>query len=157
MTDRSDARDTPPELVVVPWGDHTAGAVGHRPGSPYIEGVWLGAIGPSATWAWQRLARLAETRPGSKIDTLDLAVSLGLGQSLGHNASISRTLRRLDAFDIIRQQGGVVAVKVRLPDVPERRLGQLSPTARIAHERFSLRNQLSGRPQAVGVSSGLAI
>lgn len=155
--DHSDTRDTPPELVVVPWGDHTARTVGHRPGSPYVEQVWLGVTGPSATWAWQRLARLAETRPGAKIDTLDLAVSLGLGQSLGHNASISRTLRRLEAFDLTRQQGGVVAVRVRLPDVPEWQLARLSPTARLAHERFSLRNQVSGRPQDVGVSSGLSI
>lgn len=91
------------------------------PGSPYVEAVWLGVLGPSATWAWQRLARIATTRPGVTIDSVDLATSLGLGDSLGSNAAISRTLARLVAFDATHRGPDIIAVRVALPDLPARR------------------------------------
>ena len=129
-------RATPPRLAVVAWPDPVIEAHGHRPGSPYVETVWLGVLGPSATWAWQRLARIASTRPGATINSTDLATSLGLGQSLGPNAAISRTLSRLVAFDAAQRSAEVIAVRVALPDLPARRAARLSPSARVAHERL---------------------
>ncbi len=101
-----------------------------------MEGVWLGVLGPSATWAWQRLARIATTRPGATIDSVDLATSLGLGDSLGPNAAISRTLGRLAAFDAARRGTDIIAVRIALPDLPARRTARLSPSARLAHEQL---------------------
>ncbi len=127
---------TPPRLTVVAWPDTVIEAHGHRPGSPYVEGVWLGVLGPSATWAWQRLARIATTRPGVTIDSTDLATSLGLGDSLGTNSAISRTLGRLVAFETAQRGADIIAVRVALPDLPARRTARLSPSARLAHERL---------------------
>ncbi len=102
-------------------------------------------LGPSATWAWQRLARLAGTRPGVTIDTTDLATSLGLGSNLGPNAAVSRTLARLVAFGAARRGADTLAVRLALPDLPARRAATLSPTGRLAHDRLS-RAHLPMRP-----------
>jgi hypothetical protein len=128
---------TPPRLTVVAWPDPVIEAHGHRPGAPYVEAVWLGVLGPSATWAWTRLDRLASTRPGVTIDSTDLATSLGLGESLGANSAISRTLGRLVAFDAAQRGADLIAVRVALPDLPARRTARLSPSARLAHQRLS--------------------
>lgn len=128
---------TPPRLTVVAWPDPVIEAHGHRPGAPYVEAVWLGVLGPSATWAWQRLARIASTRPGATIDSTDLATSLGLGDNLGANSAISRTLGRLVAFDAAQRGPDIIAVRVALPDLPARRTVRLSPSARLAHQRLS--------------------
>lgn len=147
--------ETPRELVLTQWRLTAIG--GHRPGSPYVEAVWLGLLGPSATWAWQRLARQAEARPGTRIDTVDLAISLGLGERLGKNASLSRTLHRLESFEVIQRDSDRLAVRVRLPDVPVRRLSRLSPTARLAHQRFSLEGRSGGRDSVVELSVGVGV
>ena len=136
MTGTQVNRPTPLRLTVVAWRDQVIEAHGHRPGSPYVEQVWLGVLGPSATWAWQRLARLASARPGVTIESADLATSLGLGDSLGSNAAISRTLGRLVAFDAAQRGADIIAVRVALPDLPARRTARLSPSARLAHERL---------------------
>jgi hypothetical protein len=129
--------ETPATLTVVAFPDPVVERFGHRPGSPYLEFVWLGILGPSTTFAWQHLARQAAAMPSSKIDITDLSVSLGLGESLARNAVVSRTLARLVAFDAARRQGDTLAVRLALPDLPERRLTRLSYSARLAHERFA--------------------
>ena len=150
MTGTQANRPTPPRLTVVARPDPVTEAHGHRPGSAYIEAVWLGVLGPSATWAWQRLARIATTRPGATIDSVDLATSLGLGDSLGPNAAISRTLARLVAFDAAQYRADkygadIIAVRVALPDLATRRTARLSPSARLAHERLAHTHQ-TARP-----------
>ena len=157
MIDRADATETPRHLVVTQWTEGAPTGGGHRPGSPYVEAVWLGGIGPSATWAWQRLARLAEARPGARIESPELALSLGLGERLGPNASLSRTLRRLEGFEVLQRNDDLLAVRVRLPDVSDRRLWRLSPSARAAHERFSLRSHQNLEVPASEISLGVGI
>lgn len=127
---------TPPQLTVVSWPDTVVEACGHRPGSPYIEAVWLGVLGPSATWAWQRLARIAAGRPGVTIDSADLAISVGLGENLGPNAAISRTLGRLVVFGAAQRGAEVIAVRLALPDLTPRCAARLSASARLAHEQL---------------------
>ena len=129
--------ETPPTLTVVAFPDPVVERFGHRPGSPYVEFVWLGILGPSTTFAWQRLARQAVAVPCGNLDVADLSLSLGLGEGLGRNAMMSRTLSRLVAFDVARRYGDTLAVRLALPDLPERRLSRLSHSARLAHERFS--------------------
>lgn len=101
--------------------------------------MWPGSLAPSATWAWQRLARIAAAKPGLTIDTAGLAVSLGLGDSLARNAKISRTLSRLVAFDAAHLAGETIAVRVALPNVTERQVARLSPSARLAHDHLTRR------------------
>jgi hypothetical protein len=130
--------ETPALLTVVPWPDPVIEAHGHKPGSPYIEATWLGILGPSTTLCWQRLSRIATVRPAATaVDTTDLAVSLGLGESLARNAPISRTLGRMVAFGAAQRSGDTLAVLRALPDVPERMLGRLSYTARLAHQHWA--------------------
>jgi hypothetical protein len=62
---------------------------------------------------------------------------------------VSRTLARLVAFDVARRHGDTLAVRLALPDLPERRLSRLSHSARLAHERFA-----HGTP--AGAATGVA-
>jgi hypothetical protein len=148
--------ETPPTLTLVPIPDSLVERLGHRPGSPYVELVWLGVLGPSATLAWQRLARQAAAVPYGSLDVRDLSVSLGLGASLGRNAAVSRTLARLVAFDAARRHGDTLAVRLALPDLSERRLSRLSRSARLAHDRFGHGASAAG-PTAAPVERALAI
>jgi hypothetical protein len=125
-----------PEIVVVAWEDPIVEALGHGPGSPYIEYVWAGILGPSTVMTFRRLSRLAAAAPGSRVDLVDLAVSLGLGESLGRNAPIARTLARMVQFRCAQQAGETFAVRLALPDVPARQLPRLSWSARQAHEQL---------------------
>jgi hypothetical protein len=119
-------------MRVEPWADARTEGFGHRPGSAYIGRVWLGALGPSATWAWLHLATVATEAPGST-----LARSLGLGTALGPNGPLSRTLGRLAAFDTLQRAGEVLVVRRALPDMPYGLLAQQSASARTAHERLA--------------------
>ena len=99
--------------------------------------VWLGALGPSTTLCWERLARIATVQDATTVDSADLAVSLGLGDGLGRNAPISRTLGRMVSFGAADRSGDTLAVRRALPDVPARMTGRLSHTARMAHEHWA--------------------
>ena len=135
---------TPPQMRVEPWADARTEGYGHRPGSAYIGRVWLGALGPSATWAWLHLATVASEAPGSTLDMAELARSLGLGTALGPNGPLSRTLGRLAAFDALQRAGEVLVVRRALPDMPCGLLAQQSASARAAHERLA-HAQFAGR------------
>ena len=128
---------TPAQMRVEPWPDTRIEGLGHRPGSAYIGRVWLGALGPSATWAWSHLATVATEAPGSTLDMADLARSLGLGTALGPNGPLSRTLGRLAAFDALQRAGEVLVVRRALPDMPYGLLARQSQSARAAHERLA--------------------
>ena len=146
--------ETPPKLSVTAWRDPTVEAIGHRPGSPYVETVWLTVLGPASTWGWQRLARIAAASTSAvTIDAAELAAGLGLGTSLGRNAPISRTLARLEAFGTLRRSGDTLGVRLALPDVPEHRAAKLCTAARLGHRRFAQRHQppASGPEPDVGV------
>lgn len=129
--------ETPVRLRVLRLPDPVVEARGHRPGSAYVEAVWLSTLGPSTTLAWQRLARLAAVRPESVVDTTDLALSLGLGEGLGRNAPVSRTLARMVVFDAARRTGDTISVRLALPDLPEHKVHRLCWSARMAHERWA--------------------
>ena len=142
MTDLSKYRQafptgTPTSLTVVAWPDPIVESRGHKPGSAYVETVWLGVLGPSTTLCWSRLSRIASARPGTVIDTTDLAVSLGLSGQLGRNAPITRTLGRMIMFGAALRSGDTLALRRALPDVPERMASRLSYSARLAHHRWS--------------------
>jgi hypothetical protein len=116
--------------------------LGFRPTSRYVETCWLGVLGPTATWAYRRLGSLAEVHPeGAVVDLADLALSLGLGEGTGRNSLMARALGRLVNFEAARWEGEVLAVRRRLPSLPERRVARLSASAARAHAH------LTGRPR----------
>jgi hypothetical protein len=131
----------PDRLRVVPWPDPTLERFGHLPGSPYVEACWVSVLGPSASWAWQRLARLAATHPGSAVEVAELSASIGLGAPHGHNATINRTLGRLVTFGAAAPgPDGTLAVRSALPDLAARHLARAPQSVRAAH------HALTGRP-----------
>lgn len=133
MTNLQTAARTPAALNLAAWRDPVVEALGHRPGSPYVELVWLGVLGPSTTLCWARLARIAAVEETSTVDVVDLATSLGLGEGLGRNAPVSRALGRMVAFGAARRDGDTLAVRLALGDVSERQAARLSASARRAH------------------------
>ena len=140
---RSAPQPTPSTtLVVRALVDPVVEAHGFAATSRYVETVWLGVLGPTATWTYRRLGSLAEVRPdGATVDLVDLAQSLGLGEGLGKNSLLMRALARLVNFDVARWEGDVLAVRRRLAPLPERQVSRLSASAARAHV------QLTGRPR----------
>ena len=63
-------------------------------------------------------------------------MSLGLGESLGPNAPMARTLARMVQFGCAHRARETFAVRLALPDVPARQLPRLSWSARQAHEQL---------------------
>jgi hypothetical protein len=127
----------PTSLTVIAWPNPAMDAQGHKPGSPYVEAVWLGVLGPATILCWSRLARIATARPETVIDTTDLATSLGLSANLGRNAPLTRTLNRMAMFGTAQHHDATIAVRRALPDVPPGLRTRLSYTARVAHQRWS--------------------
>jgi hypothetical protein len=137
---------TPERMLVVALPDPRIEARGHRPGSPYIEHVWLSSLGPASTWLWTRLARVAASRPSTVIDMADLAASIGLGTELGAKSTISRTIARVVWFDVARRAGNTLAVRTALPDLPARRLARLPASARMAHRHLAKSHGIPASP-----------
>lgn len=127
----------PTAITVVPWRDPVGEATGHRPGSAYVEAVWLPVLGPSATWAWQRLARIATVHSPVRLEVAELAAGIGLGGRLGASSTMARTLERLERFGALRRSGDVFAVRVALPDLSESRVARLGASARLAHRNLA--------------------
>lgn len=141
MSERSKSRQpfptgTPTHLTVVSWPDPVVETRGHKPGSPYVEFVWLGVLGPSTTLCWSRLSRIASAQPHTAVDVTDLATSLGLSAQLGRNAAITRTLSRMVMFGTAARIEDTLTVRKALPDVPERMVARLPRTAKLAHRRW---------------------
>lgn len=138
------APDPPPHptLVVRALIDPVVEAHGFPATSRYVETVWLGVLGPTATWAYRRLGSLAEVHPdGATVDLVDLALSLGLGEGLGKNSLLWRALARLVSFGVARWEGDVLAVRRRVAPLPERQVSRLSASAARAHVQLARRTR----------------
>jgi hypothetical protein len=75
------------------------------PDHPYVDGVWLPVLGPASYVAWRHLARLAIRSSRATISLDALAAATGLGAPRGQQSPLSRTLRRLDRFDLAANRG----------------------------------------------------
>lgn len=104
--------------------------LGYGPRSHYVEVCWLPVLGPTATWLYRRLGTWAEAQPdGGEVDLVDLSVSLGLGEGLGYNSLLAKSLRRLVRFDAARWNSSSLAVRRALGPLPERQATRLSYSA----------------------------
>ena len=130
-----------PELLVVPWEDPIVESQGFGPRSMYVEMCWLPVLGPSATWLYRRLGSWAEYNPdGVQVDLIDISVSLGLGEGLGRNSMIARTLSRLARYGAIRWAGrDEIQVRRALAPLPEKLASRLSYSANRLHHEFTRR------------------
>ena len=144
----------PAQLAVVAWPDSVIDVLGFPPHDPYSELVATPRLGPSAVLAWRRLAGTLIHRPdGYTVDVVDLAQALGLGAGMGNSAPISRTLRRLVAFDLAYfVDEGTYAVRRRIPPASTSQLRRLSPELRRLHTALLARHdaeRLAGRPESL--------
>lgn len=120
----------PANLEVRALPDPLVEQLGYGPRSHYVEVCWLSVLGPTSTWLYRRLGTWAEAQPeGSEVDLTDLSVSLGLGEGLGNNSILARSLRRLVQFDAARWMSSSLAVRRALGPLPERQASRLSFSA----------------------------
>jgi hypothetical protein len=151
---------TPTHLTVVSWPDPVVETRRHRPGSPYVEFVWPGVLGPSTTLCWSRLSRIASAQPHATVDVTDLATSLGLSAQLGRNAAITRTLSRMVMFGTAARSEGSLALLRALSDFPERMVARLPSMAQVAHRRWGSLGMFGTAKEqnlATGVSASLEV
>ena len=125
-------------LTIRPWADEVVDRLGFDPRSPYVERFWLGVLGPSTTWLLRRLAAGFDVAPdGFELPLGETARALGLGDGLGRNAPILRSINRMIQFGMAISTGeGQLAARRRLPPLASRHLDRLSPGLREEHRRW---------------------
>lgn len=127
-------------LEVAALIDPVVEALGFGPESTYVEYCWLPILGPTSTFAYRRLGRMVVDQPIDgkvRIDLVDLASSLGLGEGIGRNSLMARTLRRLDQFGVAAWRDDTLAVRRALAPLTVRQVARLGWTARAMHERIT--------------------
>jgi hypothetical protein len=103
--------------------------------SAYVEWVWSGVLGPTATLAYRRLSSLVANGV-REVDLVDLSAGLGVGlRRPGRNSTLARALGRLVIFGAARPDGDALAVRAGLPPLEVHRLARLGPTAELVHRR----------------------
>ncbi len=124
-------------IMVRPLIDPVVDPLGFPVGSAYVEGLWLGILGPSATWALRRLgATVTAHREGVAVDLAELGASIGLGSGVSPNSSIVRTVKRLVSFSVAAWQGNDLLVRRVVAPLTMRQLGRLSPSLVALHHRM---------------------
>ena len=110
-------------------------------GSTFVEEFWLPILGPSSVALLRRFDRHADSyRRATSINLAEVAVSIGLGDSITKHSPIIRTLDRLVRFDAARwadrdDQVGELVIYTHLFAVPTRLLSQLPERLRADHHR----------------------
>lgn len=130
----------PSVLRVVALVDPVVEAHGFVRESLYVEYCWLPILGPTATLAYRRLGTVVAALPPKgvvRFDLIDLSLGLGLGEGIGRNSVMARTLRRLVQFGVAEWRRDTLAVRRALAPLTARQLGRLGYTARIMHERIA--------------------
>jgi hypothetical protein len=136
----------PEQFLVQRWSDPVVEAVGFPVNSIYTETVLLPILSPSATLCLRRLAAWATISPdGSTVDTTQLARDLGLGDGLGRNSAISRTLNRLCWFDLAQWSDHQLAVRTTVAPLPPHQLRRLSPPILAVHQTLLRQAGVYGR------------
>lgn len=127
----------PRQLRVEPWVDPAIDRVGFPAASPYVEALWVSAIGPTAAWAFRRLAAVVAVRPeGTSVDLGVLGVSLGVGSNVSRHSTVSRAIGRLVSFRLASCDGEVLRVRQTVPPLSRRQLSRLTPSLLAVHERM---------------------
>ena len=109
-------------LHITALNDPVIEMLGHDPRSGYAELYWLPIIGPTALWAYRRLAMRLDACPeGFPLPLVPFAAELGLGASKsGKHSPVVATLARLVVFHHAEIQGDHLAVHTHVPPLPAR-------------------------------------
>jgi hypothetical protein len=129
----------PATLAIVPWTDPVTDAAGHDPRSLYAETFWLPTLGPTALLFLRHLAARFDRSPdGVELQVADTSRALGVGHRDGASSPISRTLVRLEQFDLARvdERSHATAVRRVLPPLPARLLRRLPASIQESHARW---------------------
>ena len=129
----------PATLAIVPWIDPVTDAVGHDPRSVYAETFWLPTLGPTAFLLLRHLAARFDRSPdGLELCVADTSRALGVGDRDGASSPISRTLARLEQFDLaaVDECSHAMAVRRVLPPLPIRLLRRLPASIQESHARW---------------------
>jgi len=110
--------------VLIAPGDPAGYAIAH----PYVDGLWLPVVGPSAIALLRLVDRFAETHPDTfTIEFEQLGRRIGIGGG-GESSRVSRTIDRLCKFRIAARVGErEIVVPLRLPPLSNRQLDRLPP------------------------------
>lgn len=111
----------------------------YGPNSYYATAVWLPILGPSTFLAWRLVACEIRHHPAGVTITLDrLAADLGLGSPIGQQATIVRTLRRLERFGVTKAiTDELVLIREELPPATPTQLARLHEAVRARHDRLT--------------------
>ena len=121
-------------IAVRPWIDPVVDENGFDPRSRYVEVVWLGVLGPTATWLLRRLVAGLERSPeGYDLDLHTTAQAMGLSYSSGRASPFSKALQRCVMFGLAHPIEGGLAVRRRIPPISFRHLRRMPESVQAAH------------------------
>jgi hypothetical protein len=121
-------------IAVYPWSDPIFDSAGFPARSDYVEEFWLGILGPTATWLLRRLVAGFDHYPdGYELDLVETAQALGTTFRPGHESPFTRAIERLTIFGLAQTYGHGLAVRTRVPLLPDRYLSRLPRYLRDAH------------------------
>jgi hypothetical protein len=125
-------------LTVLPWHDPVVDSRGYPPRGEYVENFWLGTLGPTATWLLRRLDAGFDQQPeGYEIDLADTARTLGLGFSPHPSNPFTKAITRCTIFGLAQFVGDALAVRRRIPPLPQRHLQRLPQAVQTAHRAWT--------------------
>lgn len=117
------------------WDDRVVERFGFPVNSLYTETVVLPILGPSATLCLRRLGAWAAAEPdGTTIESRQLAGDLGLGDSLGPNSQMTRTINRLCQFNMAAWNQDELSVRTAVAPLPAHQLRRLSTPVLEVHK-----------------------
>jgi hypothetical protein len=152
----------PTLMRFISWRDVNIESLGYDPRSTYVEKFWLPFIGPSTILLLRRIVESLETNPyGFDLDLKELSTMLGLGQAIGRNSSIQKTLNRLLVFELARvMPSNALSVRLKMPPLPQRYVKRLPLTLQEQHtiivDSSSSDNVMAVRKRARSLALSLA-
>ena len=124
-------------ITIGRWDDPLVERHGYPADGDYLEYFWVGTLGPTATWLYRRLARVAALHPlGVAVDLSELATSLGLGWDNGRATPLVRSIDRLVLFGLARPLIDLLQVRTAVPPLNVKQCERLPVHLRAAHLRW---------------------
>lgn len=136
-------------IHILPWPDPVIDTLGHDPRGPYPERFWLPTLGPTALLLVRHIAYRFDRAPdGFTLDLAETSRCLGLGERLGRNSPLARSLGRIIQFDLaVQPDGETMAVRRNVPPINRRHVRRLPPSAQEEHDAW-VRGHLTDTPLA---------
>jgi hypothetical protein len=136
-------------IRILPLPDPIIDTLGHDPRAPYPERFWLPTLGPTAFLLLRHMAhRFDVSSEGFTLDLGETSRCLGLGERLGRNSPLARSLARLIQFDLaVQHDDDTLAVRRVIPPINRRHVRRLPPSAQGEHDAW-VRSHLSDTPLA---------